>query len=157
MVIEANSTQSGTPNLVVKKEILFSANSSIVIQHCCENSTTVEKLGNVTAQLQSSIAVEQHCCPLDSSALVWFSPPCSAPLCSILLWWDLFNVSAPARETVFGGKRKCILWAGGWLTCIEVSVPWSLIGSSSYKWGLQILTVWLVQKALSWLVNGATD
>lgn len=51
VVTEASSAQSGTPSLVVKKEILFSANSSIVIQHCRENSVTVETLSSVTAQL----------------------------------------------------------------------------------------------------------
>lgn len=43
MIIGVNSTSTGTLNLhCLKRNTLFSANNSIVIQHDCENSTAVE-------------------------------------------------------------------------------------------------------------------
>lgn len=48
MVIGTNPMPKGIPNLV-KKEILCSANSSIVTQHGCENSTAVEEFDSVPA------------------------------------------------------------------------------------------------------------
>lgn len=56
---------------VVKKEILFSAKSSIVMQHVCEDRMTVEQLSSATAKLLNSVAVEQHCSEV---ALVVRSP-----------------------------------------------------------------------------------
>lgn len=45
---------------VAKKEILLSANSSIVIEHVCEKSMAAEQLNNVTAQLWSSMTMKYH-------------------------------------------------------------------------------------------------
>lgn len=47
---------------VVKKETLFNANSSTVVQHSCENSMAVAQLNSVKAQLRNSTAMKQHEC-----------------------------------------------------------------------------------------------
>lgn len=50
MVTGTNSTPIGIPNLGYSKETLCNANSSVMIQHGCENSPAVEQLHSVTAQ-----------------------------------------------------------------------------------------------------------
>lgn len=61
----------------VKKKTLFSANSST------ENSTIVEQLPHIIAQLWSSSVVEQHSCDvaLGPEGLGTYRP-CSAPVCT---------------------------------------------------------------------------
>lgn len=99
-------------------------------------------------------------------------------LCSVLLhfgllqsclsWSALPACSALARclRCFSSSQRNTVLnlqWTGKVrsprqreLANVERSLcPWSLIGPSSCKWGIQILTVWLFQKALSWLVRMA--
>ena len=52
MVVGINSTKQGSPVWgVIRKETLFSANSSAAIQHSCENNMAAKQLNNVTAQL----------------------------------------------------------------------------------------------------------
>ena len=112
---------------VVKKENLFTANSSTARQHSCEKSMAVQQL--------RSQAVLCHAPPrLGSSALVR----------------PLLCFSAHRIHTLFTGK--CALWATWEPANMNRSLhPWSLIGLSSCKWGLQILTVGLVQRhCLDW-------
>ena len=142
--------------------------SIAVFSAMAENSTAVEQLSSVTAQLQSSTAMKQHGSrpwsevapgPGPSPARELCSAPlllallCSALLCLLvcaLVPWDVFAVSALAGETqppVFSVKEKCPLQARGELTYADRSpCPWFLIGMSSCEWGLQIFTTWLIQK-----------
>lgn len=136
------------------KEILLSANSSIVIQHNCENSKAVKQLNSIIGQLWNSTAEEQHGCEkalfqVDSSALLcllWSSET------SLMFQLQCFSSRQKNKVSSIWWKGS-VLWDTGELTYIERNPHlWSLIGPPSCKWGLQILTVWLVQKALSRLV-----
>ena len=106
---------------------LFSANSSIVIQHSCENSVAVRRPWG------------QAPCQLDHSVLPCYSAPlCSSLLCPMLvcsallkhLWCFSSRVSAPEREIqslVFDGKLKYTPRATEELTYIDKSPcpgPW---------------------------------
>lgn len=70
---------------------------------------------------------------------------------------EIVSASAPAwewQQSASIGKGKRTLQARGELTYTDRSpCSWSLIGLSSFKWGLQVFTVWLVHKTLSWLVG----
>ena len=105
---------------------------------------------------------------LDSSALLClvFSLLCAGLplLClalphlsfSALVQGDIFNISAPARETQsLVEMGKCAPWAREELTYRERSpYSWFLISMPLCKWRHQILEVWLVWKALSfWLIG----
>lgn len=69
-------------------------------------------------------------------------------LCLISLWQCCCSSQG---NTVFNGNWKCALPEHGRMTYIERnSCLWSLIGPFLCKWGLQFLTVLLVQIALSW-------
>ena len=86
-------------------------NSSITTKHGCENSLgTRQSWGQAPFQLDSSTLLHA--------------------VCSAQLWWDMFGVSAPARETGFGGKGKCAPRARRELTKTEVSTSgpdWSVL------------------------------
>ena len=149
---------------VLKKETLISPNSSIVT-HNCENSPAVEQFDSASAQLWSSTAVEQHGCEaalghggLCSARLLHLCWPvlCQSLflLCPPLLQWDFFSSSWEKAVSVFGRKGEYTLQAREESAFIARSPnPWSLTGLSSCKWGLQIVTVWLVQQVLSSFVR----
>ena len=106
-------------------------NSSIVIQHSCENSIAEKQLNSVIVQLCSSMAVRQNGWEealgqggpgvrpglgLGSSALLWSVP--SALSCSALLQQNIFHASAPDRETVFSGEgRAALVCVAQWIEC----------------------------------------
>ena len=121
----------------VKKETLFNANNSTVKQYNCGNRRALRPLSSWTALL-CSLPV---CFALPWSALV-----CSGLCWFIPLWWDIFGVSAQLEESELSEPE------GRWHVD-RSQIPRFLIGLSSCKWGLQILAVWLLPKALSWLVK----
>ena len=140
---------------VVKEDTLFSA---IVILNGCEKQPSYR-----TDQLWYSKALRQ---PWGQVALGPGPSPtgllCSAQwsalsllFCSILaslLWPALarhFGVSVRAGKSSLrsGWKGECASRARGELTYVDRNpCPWYLTGLSSYKWRLQILAVWLVQR-----------
>lgn len=134
----------------------WSWNSSIVLylsmkQHGCETSWLLGDPGARSIWDQEALGSGSSPARKLCFVLFCFVLPslfCFGPL--RYLWCFIFSVSAPAGEmqsSLFGGKEPYTLWVTGELTC-----PWSLIGISSRKWGLQILAIWLVQTTLSWLV-----
>lgn len=93
----------------------------------------------------------------DSSALCRSALCCTALLCSIHLWPALCSsktslVFSSAKETQSWWRESYTFRTREELAYIDRSPhPWLLIHLSSCKWGLHILPVWLVQKALpSW-------
>lgn len=146
---------------MVKKETLSSANSSIMTQHSCKKSSTMLWLNCKTARLWNNIAVRrpwgQAVLGPDASLARQLSSPISCADAARCLWWFIFSFSALTWETqssVLGGKGMCALQARGELTYIDKSPhPWFLISLSSCNQELQILTVWLVPKALQWFVR----
>ena len=130
---------------MVEKNVLFSANSSTVIQRSCEKNTAVEQLNSVTAPLWNSMSVRPRgqtalsgSTALLQSALL--SPTLLCLLFSTLVQQDFFGVSslvflAPSGEMqslIFGVKVKnCAPRAIGKLTYVDKSpCPWSLMGLS---------------------------
>lgn len=80
--------------------------------------------------------------------------------CTLLLTGLLWLLSSCETSLVFQlSQGKCAPPARGKLTYRDLSLhPWSLIALSSWEWGIQIFTVWLIQKALFslelfWLVG----
>lgn len=139
----------------------------ILSLRCCEEAKLIQCK---RAQWWNSTAGEQ----LNCDAWLWGSPRAKqswgqAPLLlgtSAQLWADLlcfvprrslqqFSCSY-SQETVaisFWWERMFSSRTRWQLAYIDRSLhPWFLIGLSSWEWGLQILTVCLVQKELSWLV-----
>ena len=122
---------------VVKKETLFSANSSIVVPHSPETSMVMRQPWGL-------------------------APSLARLLCSLLIY---LQWSIPARHLwCFSGsaqQRKCNPqpWVekgsalpepeGSWLIWAEVPAP-SLIGLSLCKYTLQIPTVWSKRHRPEW-------
>ena len=104
----------------------------------------------------------RHAAPLRHEAVLVWGPSLARQLSSALprfvpLKQDISTVlwsqerspvfSSSQVNTVFGRKGTHALWDRGELSYGERSThPWSLTGPFSCRWGLQILTVWLVQK-----------
>lgn len=114
----------------------------------------IQQLKSVTAQLWSSVAVRQPRGPSPSSA--W-------QLWSLLhsIWQDVFGILSlvvqlqqekPSLQP-FKEKESDPPKPEGLAYIDKSPHQWFLIDSPLFKWGLQILAVWLVPKALSWLVR----
>ena len=101
----------------VVKKIVFSGSNSIVIDTArLWNSTAMEQLSSVTAQLRGSPL------RLDSSAM----------LCSALVQQNVFIVSAPVREKQFCSpshkgsdlhREKCLPLAPDWSSLMQTRTP----------------------------------
>ena len=110
-------------------------NRPVVIQHSCEAA-----LG------PGPSPARQPCCTPRWSALHCAGLLCSAPVRHL----ECFSSAWESWFLVVGRKGKCAPRARGELAYMGRSpCSWLLIGLSSCSWELQILTVWLVQKALS--------
>ena len=96
---------------------------------------------------------------LASSALLLTHLLCPVPVCPApagYLW--CFSPAREMKPEVFGGKRKCTLWARGDLTFIDrnqcpyrsvfmemrTSNPYSLIGPKALSWLVRMEMLWLV-------------
>lgn len=146
MVVDVNSAPTGISNLGCGEKGNFSANHLTVTQHGHENSSVVLQLNYEAAGLQGGLGMR----PLSSySALQCSSLICSA--CSSPLWSE--EMSLVFHLQCFSSSQEHRLWWKGKVNSPrqrgadiyrQKSHPWSLFGLSLCKWGLQVLTVWLV-------------
>lgn len=136
---------------VVKKEALFSANSSIVIQQGCDKDTAMKQLESVppnyeTAQLWNSMADSGpgqggppgRSCSRQTALLCSgpAGPFCPAALrLSSLLWWEVLDVSIPAGKqlSIFDQKKMWTSLAIGKMSYRPMSPIQSPICLSSCK------------------------
>ena len=131
-------------------------------------SLAMENHNSETAQYcYSSIMIQPNC----GAALGQGSPMCWS---SAHLWWDssspvCFGPGIDTGQLNSGlvGQLHCYNSAGEMQCLVETKTalpepegtwlgsyqPLSLIGPLSWKWVLQILIAWTVQKAVSWLVR----
>ena len=117
-------------------DILLSANSSMVTQHGCE-----EALGRGVSQVRQLCSALPH--------LLLASLPCASRLREMS---PVFEHRQETQSSVFGGRGSPLSEPKG-AVLDRSSLPWRLIGPSSCKWGLQSLTIWLVQRVLSGLIR----
>ena len=129
------STPTGIPNLRCGEEENFIQCKTALLWY----STAVK-----TAQLQAALG------PGGSRAR---KPWGQAPLCidSSVLFLAVLLWSAPVLAGLLWSGKQAFTATGELAYIKRNPHPWPLIGLSSCKWGLQTLTVWLVQKALFWL------
>lgn len=131
------------------------------VQHNSENSMALEQVNRVTAQVWNRMPGEQHSCEV---ALEWHPTlarqPCSTPVQYGLLPSALLHSASSALfqwevgEMQFLVEGKvCSLSQRNDDLYREKFLPRSLIGPSFCKRGLQVLVVWLVYKAVYWLVR----
>ena len=145
MVIGVKSIPTGIPNVRCSEEANFIQCKIAILWYKIalwyNSSIVILGLGHSVARL------------LCSTLPVWSTLHCAGLLPSALVrHLQCFNSAREIQSLVFSGK--CTLWAREELDYIDRSpYPWSLVGLSTCKWSLQILTVWLVQTALFWLVR----
>ena len=117
-------------------------NSSVLIQHSCENSMAMRQPWGQATLVRATVL-------LDNSVLLLAGLLWPALVCSALFQWGIFSVSAQPGKSNLQWKGKVYSQSKRRAHLDRVFAPGPLIGLFSGKSGLQSFAVWLAWKAVS--------